>query len=710
MCSNLPGGYKCSCPVGLDGDPYGQGCRQMPKVCRRDEDCKFIEACNRLTGECYEVCERPGICGKGAMCSAANHHYECYCPPGYTGNPYIECSILETCGTHNPCSGNLVCLDGTRCGCPAPFEQRGFFCIISETSRNCSTTNPCPDNEECVSAEQPAGICVCPRGFVLMSNGICRDINECEQSPFPCGTGAQCFNTIGSYQCRCPPGTVGEPFYSGCQRRQGYCQSDLECPNHLACDIEAEQCYDPCVVSNPCGRNSQCSVQDHSPQCECIPGYRGNPLEHCYPIGPGCQNDLGCPGNLFCLGDGTCGCPGDFQRVSDFCILTSINCTTTNPCPDNQRCVYTGREAGICICPRGFKLLVSGVCIDIDECQENGYHLCGDQAECHNTPGSYECRCPSGFRGEPYGGKCEREEPPGCKSDRDCLYNEACDTYTRSCYDVCRRDPCGINAVCRGENHNPTCTCPPRYRGNPKVNCFYVQECGVDFTCPGNLICLNSKECGCPNNFDRVGDYCRKTSRNCTTTNPCPTNEECLYTGVQEGFCICPRGFELMSNGFCRDIDECLERPCARNAICTNTQGGYRCECEPDTIGDPYIRGCERIENDCKSNTDCPSDKECDLNTGQCTSPCYVCGEKAVCTARNNEALCSCPPLYVGNPYDQERGCYIPDELPRTVPPLTELSVVCLADGIQVDVELEPFDGVLYVKGHSQDQSSTHVV
>lgn len=27
ICTNLPGGYKCSCPVGMDGDPYSQGCK-----------------------------------------------------------------------------------------------------------------------------------------------------------------------------------------------------------------------------------------------------------------------------------------------------------------------------------------------------------------------------------------------------------------------------------------------------------------------------------------------------------------------------------------------------------------------------------------------------------------------------------------------------------------------------------------------------------
>lgn len=72
--------------------------------------------------------------------------------------------------------------------------------------------------------------------------------------------------------------------------------------------------------------------------------------------------------------------------------------------------------------------------LDVDECQENGYSLCGERAECYNIPGSYECRCPPGYEGEPYGGRCEVVQAPGCKSDRDCQYDEGCDTFTGACY------------------------------------------------------------------------------------------------------------------------------------------------------------------------------------------------------------------------------------------------------------------------------------
>lgn len=70
----------------------------------------------------------------------------------------------------------------------------------------------------------------------------------------------------------------------------------------------------------------------------------------------------------------------------------------------------------------------------MDECQENGYSLCGERAECYNIPGSYECRCPPGYEGEPYGGRCEVIQTPGCQSDRDCQYDEACDTFSGVCY------------------------------------------------------------------------------------------------------------------------------------------------------------------------------------------------------------------------------------------------------------------------------------
>lgn len=96
-----------------------------------------------------------------------------------------------------------------------------------------------------------------------------------------------------------------------------------------------------------------------------------------------------------------------------------------------------------------------------------------------------------------------------------------------------------------------------------------------DGNCPGNLICLSDNKCGCPPEFERQLDYCSseslpthfrlydfltfdlfaERSQKCSTTNPCLDNQECIFGGKGgSGFCVCPRGFRLSTNGFCEGI------------------------------------------------------------------------------------------------------------------------------------------------------------
>lgn len=43
---------------------------------------------------------------------------------------------------------------------------------------------------------------------------------------------------------------------------------------------------------------------------------------------------------------------------------------------------------------------------------------------------------------------------------------------------------------------------------------------------------------------------------------------------------------------FCNaDIDECKNNACGKNAICTDTDGSYECECKAGYMGNPK-RGC----------------------------------------------------------------------------------------------------------------------
>ena len=83
--------------------------------------------------------------------------------------------------------------------------------LFTVLSRNCSSNQPCPKNQECISTEKGHGFCICPKGFTLEGNGLCRDINECtEMEDYElCGRNANCLNLPGGYECLCASGFSG---------------------------------------------------------------------------------------------------------------------------------------------------------------------------------------------------------------------------------------------------------------------------------------------------------------------------------------------------------------------------------------------------------------------------------------------------------------------------------------------------------------------
>ena len=57
----------------------------VPVGCQSDDECPFDKACHNT------ACVDPCNCGINAICQVINHKPLCYCPPGYSGNPEIEC-------------------------------------------------------------------------------------------------------------------------------------------------------------------------------------------------------------------------------------------------------------------------------------------------------------------------------------------------------------------------------------------------------------------------------------------------------------------------------------------------------------------------------------------------------------------------------------------------------------------------------------------
>lgn len=60
---------------------------------------------------------------------------------------------------------------------------------------------------------------------------------------------------------------------------------------------------------------------------------------------------------------------------------------------------------------------------------------------------------------------------PECVTSSECPLNEAC--VNQKCVDPCP-GTCGIAAKCQTVSHNPICSCPSPYTGDPFVRCTII--------------------------------------------------------------------------------------------------------------------------------------------------------------------------------------------------------------------------------------------
>lgn len=86
VCKELNGIGSCSCSSDYVGNPY-DGCRPE---CIISTDCPLNKACIR--NRCQDPC--PGTCSQNANCQVINHIPACYCIQGYTGDPFVHCSVI----------------------------------------------------------------------------------------------------------------------------------------------------------------------------------------------------------------------------------------------------------------------------------------------------------------------------------------------------------------------------------------------------------------------------------------------------------------------------------------------------------------------------------------------------------------------------------------------------------------------------------------
>ncbi|XP_042784135.1 adhesion G protein-coupled receptor E1 isoform X4 [Panthera leo] len=302
-------------------------------------------------------------------------------------------------------------------------------CILSTKSattgvNECDDTTVCPAYATCTNTLD-SYYCTCKGGF-LSSNGLmrfrgpgvtCKDIDECSQSPQPCGANSVCKNLQGRYKCSCLPGfssptgndwTPEKPGHFSCTDIDE-CLSDGVCPEHAECvnSLGSYNCscqvgfishnsicedVDECADPTTCPEHTTCHNSPGSYSCVCNLGFESS------------------SGNMSLQG------PGDICEDIDECLYISLsNATCTNTpgsyfftcspgfAPSNGQLNFTGQDVE---------------CRDIDECSQDP-SPCGPSSVCTNAPGSYSCSCMEGFRPNPEGSfnfNCKRI-PFKCKED-----------------------------------------------------------------------------------------------------------------------------------------------------------------------------------------------------------------------------------------------------------------------------------------------------
>jgi Calcium-binding EGF domain len=507
---------QCQCiKGGFVGDPYdlSKGCEKVP--CVFNEDCPPTQSCNRMTHQCFDVCQ-PDSCGDNAVCFVRNRASVCQCPENFRPNPLpdIECVPDKVCSSTS-CHATAVCemgADGPLCKCPLGYEgdpykngcvsqldlecKKASDCINGHICKNNRCVNPCDNykcglNAVCKVSSKGEAECKCPEPLIpakqrvedgcIRSIDVCTSDKECEggicdqrrcksvcRSQQDCYNGEKCIDNMCEAFC-----INNNQCGSGQACMNGFCQigcrSNKDCKSDEAC--LDNRCQNPCDNLPVCGPNALCTVQNHKTTCTCPSFFEPNPTpdQGCVRVPPKCLANKDCPTSYQCLGNKCnflCQNNSNICAIGERCIqnICSKVCYTSNNCLPGEIC-----SDGVCIsgCSSDVDCPHTEICVQ-SKCKcakgftpstngcmdidECNENPCHPTAACENTPGSYRCTCTAKMVGDPYGGS-------GCYKSNSCENNDMCPENSlcqdSKCIDPCSLKTCASNAICEVDNHIP---------------------------------------------------------------------------------------------------------------------------------------------------------------------------------------------------------------------------------------------------------------
>ncbi|XP_061278391.1 adhesion G protein-coupled receptor E1 isoform X2 [Bos javanicus] len=579
------------------------------------------------------------------------------------------------------------------------WDEQPRWSSSSLDGNGCTDTTMCPAYATCTNTSR-SYYCSCKRGF-LSSNGLktfkgpgveCKDIDECSQSPTPCGPNSICRNLPGRYRCSCMTGFSSPTGNNWIPGKQGHftcrdvdeCANPRSCPEHSTCHNSPgsyscvcnpgfqsrsgrksfqglkEMCEDVDECANPrsCPEHSTCHNSLGSYSCACNPGYNSRsgkktfqgPGETCQDVDE-CANPRSCPDHSTChnsLGNYSCVCnPGfqsrsgrkSFQGPGEMCQDVD-ECANPRSCPEHSTC-HNSVGSYSCACNSGYisrsgKKTFQGpgeTCQDIDECSQKP-PPCGPNSRCRNLPGRYECSCLTGFS-SPTGNNWISGKPGHftCTDINECLSHGVCPEHSE----------------CTNSLGSYRCSCKVGFTSGNST-CEDVDECANPRSCPEHSTChnsLGSYSCVCnpgfqsrsgKKSFQGPGEMCQDVDE-CANPRSCPEHSTC-HNSVGSYSCACNSGYISRSGKktfqgpgeTCQDIDECSQKPppCGPNSRCRNLPGRYECSC---LTGFSSPTGNNWISGK-PGHFTCTDINEC-LSHG-------VCPEHSECTNSLGSYRCSC--------------------------------------------------------------------
>ncbi|XP_052803968.1 uncharacterized protein LOC128234050 isoform X2 [Mya arenaria] len=623
ICTNKDGGYNCACPRGkklandertcmvCDSNHYGDNC---------DLECNCGIGSSRCDSQTGCVCKSDGWIG--AKCDQDTD----------------ECDI----GTHNCTGTNEQCKN----------IPGSFICVCSPGYQR-NAENICEDIVECIipslhncsqQCENVPGsfTCSCYDGF-RKSRNLCNDVNECSTSTHGCGQ--TCENTIGSYRCTC---------------NDGY---RLDLTDFKTC-IPSNECSN----SSYCGDNADCAKIGGIDTCTCHTGFQfeSESVTICEDIkecdsAPCTQECIEKVGSYECVCNQT-----GFKLDVD--ATTCIECPQGEygpNCTESCDCIEANTDIcdpidGTCNCKSGYNL--TNCSNDINEC-EDGSAVCPTNSECFNMPGSYTCKCTSGYLKTAVG-QCQ--ECSNSKFGENCAQicacnmtnTDICDKVTGDCQcndfwkgTTCNEDvdecnpggsflnPCAVkqHTTCNNKYGSYECNCIAGYQEDA-TGCVEINEC---LTQSGicHQDCVNtpgSYTCVCSPGFSGDGETCtpcesNKYGKECANVCECVeanTKNATQVCNAATGVCDCKATWTGTKCD--TDVDECANPTkftCPANSNCSNKMEGYDCICNRGFLtvddgcsacsGNTYGDSCNNM-CDCKTDHAETSEQTCNHTTGAC--------------------------------------------------------------------------------------------